>query len=105
MIFSESKLDDEVEFITETLCNNGFPEDIVRSVIRDKISDFSKIKPDSVQRCPAYLRLFWLDVSDRFGNQISAERLLASAGPPLGGQAATLTSFSPLYSTGPCCPV
>ena len=50
MICFESKLDDEVEFITGTLCNNGFPKDIVRSVIRDKISDFSKIKPDSVQR-------------------------------------------------------
>ena len=73
MICSESKLDDEVEFITVTLCKNGFPEDIVRSVIRDKISDFNKIKPDSVQRCPVYLRLSWLgDISDRFANQIAA---------------------------------
>ena len=72
MICSESKLDDEVEFITGTLCNNGFPEDIVRSLIRDKISDFSKIKPDSVQRCPVYLWLPWLsDISDKFVNQIS----------------------------------
>ena len=72
-ICSESKLDDEVEFITGTLCNNGFPEDIVRSVIRDKIFDFSKIKPDSVQRCSIYLRLLWLgDISDKFANQISA---------------------------------
>ena len=47
MIYSESKLDDEVELITGTLCNNGFSEDIARSVIWDKISDFSKIKPDS----------------------------------------------------------
>ena len=70
MICSKSKMDDEVDFITGTLCNNGFPEDIVRSVIRDKISDFSKIKPDSVQ---VYLRLSWLgDISDRFANQISA---------------------------------
>ena len=69
MIFSESKLDDEVEFITGTFCNNGFPEDIVRSVIRDKISDFSKIKLDSIQRWPVYLRFPWLgDISDRFAN-------------------------------------
>ena len=73
MIFSESKLYDEVEFIIGTLCNNGSPEDIVRSVIRDKISDISKIKPDSVQRCPVYLSLPWLgDSSDRFAKQISA---------------------------------
>ena len=56
MICSESKLNDEVEFITGTLCNNYFPKDIFRSVIRNKISDLSKIKPVSVQRCPAYLR-------------------------------------------------
>ena len=67
MISSESKLDDEVGFITGTLYNNGF--DIVRSVIRDKISDFSKIKPDSIQKCTIYLRLPWLgDISDRFSN-------------------------------------
>ena len=73
MICSECTLDDEVEFITWTLCNNGFPEGIVRSVIRDKIFDFSKIQPDSVQRCPVYLRFPWFgDISDRFDNQISA---------------------------------
>ena len=73
IICSESKLDDEVEFIPGTLCNSGFPEDIVQSVIRDKISDFSKIKPNSVQRYPIYLRLSWLgDISDKFANQISA---------------------------------
>ena len=38
MINSEFKLNDEVEFITGTLCNNGFHEDIDRSVIKDKIS-------------------------------------------------------------------
>ena len=73
MIYFESKLNDEVEFITGTLCNNGFPEDIVQSVIRDKMSDFSKIKPDFVLRCPVYLRLPWLgDISDTFANQIFA---------------------------------
>ena len=73
MICSESKLDNGVKFISETLCNNGFPDNIVWSVIRDKISDFRKIKPDSVQRCPVYLRLPLVgDVSDRFASQISA---------------------------------
>ena len=38
------KLDCEVDFITETLGNNGFPEDIVRSVTRDKIAHFHKTK-------------------------------------------------------------
>ena len=57
MICSVSKLDCEVSYITETLCNNGFPEDIVRSVIRDKVAHFNKIKVASAQKCPVYLRL------------------------------------------------
>ena len=73
MICFESKLDNQVKFISGTFCNNGFPEYIVRWVIRDKISDFSKIKPVSVQRWLVYLRLPWLgDIRDKFANQISA---------------------------------
>ena len=73
MICSEFELDCKVSFITETLCNNGFPEDIVRSVIRDKIAHFHKTKVASVQKSPVYLRLPWLgDISDRFADQISA---------------------------------
>ena len=70
MICSESKPDCEVSFFTETLCNNGFAEDIVRSVI---CAHFHKTKVSSAQKCPVYLRLPWLgDISDRFANQISA---------------------------------
>ena len=55
------------------LCNNGFSEDIVRSVIGDKIAHFHKTKVASAQRCPVYLRLTWLcEISDRFADQISA---------------------------------
>ena len=57
MIFSASKLDCKVGFITETLCNNGFPEDIVRSVIMDEIAHFLKTKVASAQKCSVYLRL------------------------------------------------
>ena len=73
MICSESKLDCDVSFITETFCNNGFPEDIFRSVIRNKIAHFHKTKVSSAQKCPVYLRLPWLgDISDRYAYQISA---------------------------------
>ena len=67
MICSESKLDCEVDFITETLCNN---EDIVQSVIRDKIAYFHETEVASSQRCPVYLRLNW--PGDRFADQIPA---------------------------------
>ena len=67
------RLRSEVSFITKTRCYNGFPEDIVRSVIRDKIAHFHKTDVTSAQKCPVYLRLPWLgDISDRFANQISA---------------------------------
>ena len=72
MIFSESKLDSEVCFFTETLCNNGFPEDIVRFVIGDKVAFFHKTKKCRlrdilcVSDYPGWVRL------DRFADQISA---------------------------------
>ena len=34
--------------------------------------------------------------------RLKAERPPASAGPTSAGRAATLTPFTPLYSTGPC---
>ena len=73
MLCSESKLDGEIDFITEILCNNGFPVDIVRSVIEDKIAHFHKTKVVSAHRCPVYLRLPWLgEISDRFADRIFA---------------------------------
>ena len=73
MICSESKLDGKVCFITETLCNNGFLVDIVRSIIGDKIAYIHKTKVKLARRCPVYLRLYWLGrISDRFADLISA---------------------------------
>ena len=51
MICSKSKLDDEISFISDKLCNDSFPEGIVRSVTRIQIYDFNKIKPKIVQKC------------------------------------------------------
>ena len=74
MISSNFKLDNEIKFISMTLCNNGFPLNIVQTVIDNKITDFNKIKPESVQRRPVYLHLPWMvggGVNDRFAKQIS----------------------------------
>ena len=38
-------------------------------------------------------------------SRLEAKRPPASAGPPSGRQAASLTSLSSLYSIGTCCPV
>ena len=67
-----------------TLCNNGFPLNIVQIVINNMIIDFDKIKPASVQRGPVYLRFPWLGrVGDRFAKQISqaAQKFSFSTNP------------------------
>ena len=64
---------------------------------------------------PAYIRALtprvliccwlWLQQALSSKGRLESERLPASAKPPSGGRAATLTPLSPKYSTGPCCPV
>ena len=44
-----SKLDEEIKFITVALGNNGFPLDLIQSVVGIKISNFNKIKPTSAK--------------------------------------------------------
>ena len=72
MICSESILDSEIKFISETPCNNGFPLSVVQSFIAYEITEFNKIKQVSVQKCPVYLRLPWLGgICERFTKQIT----------------------------------
>ena len=67
MICSKSKIDDKIKFIFMTLIN------IVQTVINNKIMNFNKIKLVSVQRCPVYLHLPWLEgVRDRLSKQLSS---------------------------------
>ena len=57
---------------------------------------------DLTLSAPSVIRARWgIEINGRF----EAERPSASAQPPSGGRAATLTPLSLLYSTGPCCPV
>lgn len=41
MICSKSKLDEEFKIITDTLSKNGYPLDVIGSVIQRKITEFS----------------------------------------------------------------
>ena len=72
MICSRSKQDCEVSFITEILCNNGFPEDIIRSVIRIKLLTFTRQKLLLARNVLLISGYFGWVISDRFANQISA---------------------------------
>ena len=60
MICSKSKLDAEIKFIFMTICNNGFPLNVVPIVVKNKMIDFNNIKLSSVRRYPVYWRLHWL---------------------------------------------
>ena len=61
MFYNKIKIDAEIKFISTTLCNNGFPLNVVQTV-----TDFNKIKQVSAQRCPVYLHLPWLGgISER----------------------------------------
>ena len=72
MICSESTLDSEIKFISETLCNNGFLLSVVETVIANEIIEFGKIKQGSVQKRPVYLRHPRLSgISEIFAKQIS----------------------------------
>ena len=72
MICFESKLDDEIKFICMTHYKNGFPLNVVQTVIKNEMLEFDIIKLTLVQRCLVYLRLPWLGgISDRFAKQIS----------------------------------
>ena len=71
MIFSESTIDVEIKFISKTLCNKGFPFNVLKTVITKKITVFNKIKKASVQKYPVYLNLTWMgEISAGFAKQI-----------------------------------
>ena len=60
MNFYKSKFDEEIKSINRTMTNNSFQLEQVQSLIRNKISNFDKIKPASTEICPICLRLSWL---------------------------------------------
>lgn len=72
MICSITKLDAEINFITTIHCNNVYPLDSLQSEIQNKISDFNKAKPASVERYPVYLHLPSLrSISDKYAKRFS----------------------------------
>ena len=50
MICSESTHDAEIKFIFTILWSNGFPLNVVQTVITNKITERNKIKQASVQK-------------------------------------------------------
>ena len=51
--------------------DNGYPEDVVLSYIKEKIASFSAVQKFGPQKCPIYLKLPWIgNTSLRFESKI-----------------------------------
>ena len=71
MICSKTKLDSELDSIKQLLIENGYPNDVLRSCIKQNLANFPAEKLRSPDRCPVYLTLPWIgNVSSKLENQI-----------------------------------
>ena len=61
MISSKSFLDDEIEFFRSTLSKNGYPLSVLDGVVYDVLNKFDRAKRCTVNKCPVYLRLPYID--------------------------------------------
>ena len=72
MVWSNTKLDSELDKIKQLLIENGYPADVLLSCINQKLANFGAEKTFGPETCPVYLKLPWIgNVSSKFENQIS----------------------------------
>lgn len=60
MMCSECKFDAELREITNIFLINGYPEGIMKTNIRLKISKINEIKTLGRPKCHVYMRLSWI---------------------------------------------
>ena len=60
MICSTTKLDSELDTINQLLIDNGYPEDVLVSCIKEKLANISSEKRFGPAKCPVYLKLPWI---------------------------------------------
>ena len=60
MICSKTKLGSELHRVKELLIENGYPDDVLLSNIKQKLANFAAEKPCGPEKCPVYLTLPWL---------------------------------------------
>ena len=72
MICSKTKLDSELDTITQLVSDNGYPEDVLVLSIKEKLANISSEKQFGPEKCPVYLQLSWLgNVSSKVENQLN----------------------------------
>ena len=79
MICSKTKLDSELGTIKQLLIDNGYPEDVLVSCIKEKLAKISSEKQFGPEKCPVYLKLPWIgNVSSKFETKLTKPLHLAS---------------------------
>ena len=72
MICSKTKLGSELDRAKQLLIENGYPDDVLISCIKQKLAILAAEKPCGLEKCPVYLKLPWIgNVSSKFENQIN----------------------------------
>ena len=72
MICSKTELNSELDTIEQLLIDNGYPEAVLISCIKQKLANISSEKQFGLEKCPVYLKLPWIaNVSSKFENQIN----------------------------------
>ena len=70
MICSKTTLGSELDRVKQLLIENGYPDDVRISCIKQKLANFAAEKPCGPEKCPVYLKLPWIgNASSRFENQ------------------------------------
>ena len=73
MIYSKSKLDQELGKIHSILLENGYPECVINSAFKRKFQQLNSNPVHTVKKCPVYLHIPWIgNVSMKFETQITS---------------------------------
>ena len=68
----QSKLGSALDRITQLLIENGYPNDVRLSCIKQKLANFAAEKPYGSEKCSIYLALPWFGcLSPQYENQIN----------------------------------
>ena len=72
MICSKTKLDSELDTRKHLLFDNGYPEDVLISCIKEKLANISSEKQFGPEKCSVSLKLPWIgNVSSKLGKKIN----------------------------------
>ena len=65
---SKTKLGSELDRVKQLLIDNGYPDDVLISCIKQKLANFTAEKPCGPGKCRVYLKLPWV-------GHVSADRI------------------------------